>query len=119
VSLQVRQAFVGSILSEAPVSMAEWYCYSVAWIGLGIVLVLAGIRFKSEALRYGSLIVMLLAIGKVFLLDTARLEDLYRVLSLLGLGLSLLGLGYVYQRFVFRQPEQRTVVPEQQQRESR
>ena len=115
VSLSVRQAFVGPVLSEAPVSMPEWYSYSLAWIVLGVILILAGIRFKSSALRYGSLAVMLLAIGKVFLLDTARLEDLYRVLSLLGLGLSLLGLGYVYQRYVFRGPPERKVVSEPRQ----
>ena len=33
---------------------------------------------------------MALAVGKVFLYDTAHLTDLYRVLSFLGLGLSLL-----------------------------
>jgi uncharacterized membrane protein len=115
VSLEVRQGFVGSVLvlEQSPVSMAEWYGYSLAWVILGIALVLAGIRFKSSALRYGSLVVMLLAIGKVFLLDTARLDDLYRVLSLLGLGLSLLGLGYLYQRYVFRRPGERVITSTQ------
>lgn len=55
-------------------------------------------------LRWASLAVMLLAVGKVFLLDTARLRDLYRVFSLLGLGLSLLLLAFLYQRFVFAHP---------------
>ena len=44
---------------------------------------------------------MLLAVGKVFLYDTAELEGLYRVFSFFGLGFSLLGLSYVYTRFVF------------------
>ena len=38
----------------------------------------------------------------MFLFDTAHLADLYRVFSFLGLGLSLLLLAYLYQRFVFR-----------------
>ena len=37
-----------------------------------------------------------------FLFDAASLSGLYRVLSFLGLGLSLVALGWVYQRFVFR-----------------
>jgi uncharacterized membrane protein len=53
--------------------------------------------------RYASLGVMLLAVVKVFLFDTASLGDLYRVLSFLGLGLSLIVLGWLYQKFVFRQ----------------
>jgi len=46
--------------------------------------------------------VMVVSVGKVFLFETRHLEDLYRVMSFLGLGLSLFGLAYVYQRFVFR-----------------
>jgi uncharacterized membrane protein len=38
---------------------------------------------------------------KVFVFDTGNLTGLYRVASLLGLGLTLLGLAYVYQRWVF------------------
>ena len=52
-------------------------------------------------LRYASLAVLLLAIGKVFLFDTAALDGLFRVASFLGLGLTLMALGFVYQRFVF------------------
>ena len=48
---------------------------------------------------------MLLAVGKVFLYDMSELKDLYRVLSFFGLGVSLLALGYIYQRFVLREPE--------------
>jgi uncharacterized membrane protein len=45
---------------------------------------------------------MLLAVGKVFLYDTSTLSDLYRVLSFFGLGVALLLLAWLYQRFVFR-----------------
>lgn len=102
VSLQVRQYFHHPMLNTDGVSNPEMYSYSVAWIILGIVLVAMGIRFKSRSIRYASLAVMLIAIGKVFLLDTAHLEDLYRVISFLGLGITLMVLGYVYQRFVFK-----------------
>ena len=43
----------------------------------------------------------LLAVGKVFLLDAAVLTGLYRVASFFGLGVSLMVIGYVYQRVVF------------------
>ena len=44
-----------------------------------------GLVTGSASLRYGSLAVMLVAVAKVAL-DTAQLRDLWRVLSLLGLG---------------------------------
>jgi uncharacterized membrane protein len=102
ISLTVRQLFHGAFLDAGPADAAERYAYSAAWVLYGVGLLLAGIARRGPILRYGSLAVMLLAVAKVFLYDTARLSDLYRVLSFLGLGASLLLLGFLYQRFVFR-----------------
>ena len=104
VSLEVRQAFQGNVLSgETPTSVVERWSYSVAWIVFGAVLLMLGVARRGKMLRYASLAVMLLVIGKVFLYDTANLSDLWRVFSFLGLGVSLLALAWVYQRFVFQE----------------
>ncbi len=107
VSLEVRQGFVGSdlLLKTHPITQAESYGYSMAWVSLALILLAGGLVTGSTALRYGSLAVMLVAVGKVAI-DSFKLQDLWRVLSLLGLGLSLIVLGYVYQRYVFRRPKQ-------------
>ncbi len=102
ISLTVRQLFHGAFLDHAAAGAPERYAYSAAWVLYGIGLLLAGIARRGPILRFGSLAVMLLAVAKVFLYDTARLSDLYRVLSFLGLGASLLLLGFLYQRHVFR-----------------
>jgi uncharacterized membrane protein len=102
VTLEVRQWFHGPYLDRAAASNAEWYAYSAAWVVFGTLLLVLGIITQGLTLRWASLLVMLLAVGKVFLSDTAHLRDLYRVLSLLGLGASLLLLAFLYQRFVFR-----------------
>jgi uncharacterized membrane protein len=102
VTLEVRQWFRGEFLDGSGATLAESYAYSAAWIALGITLLAGGIATRGLVLRWGSLIVMLLSVGKVFLFDTAHLRDLYRVFSLLGLGVSLLLLAFLYQRFVFR-----------------
>jgi uncharacterized membrane protein len=102
VTLEVRQAFRGEYLEGSVAKGAEQYAYSAAWILLATFLLVLGLVRKSRALRLASLPVMLLAVGKVFLYDTATLSDLYRVFSFLGLGVSLLLLAWLYQRFVFR-----------------
>jgi len=104
VTLSVRQGFAGPVLDldAVDVTKPEFYGYSMAWVALGLTLLGLGVWSGSRTLRIGSLVVMLLAVGKVFLFDAAALRDLYRVLSFLGLGLSLMGLGYVYQRWVFK-----------------
>ena len=103
-TLEVRQAFQGAFLDGHSMASSEKYAYSIAWVLFGTVLLVMGIATRGPVLRFASLAVMLLAVGKVFLYDTAELRDLYRVFSFLGLGLSLLLLAFLYQRFVFGGP---------------
>ncbi len=102
-SLEVRQAFQGSVLNGPTTSIVERWSYSAAWTLFGAALLVLGVTRKGKMHRYASLAVMLLVIAKVFLYDMANLSDLWRVFSFLGLGVSLLALAWVYQRFVFRE----------------
>jgi uncharacterized membrane protein len=82
---------------------------SVAWALYALVLLAIGVRSKSSALRWLSLGILVLTLGKVFLHDLGELEDLYRVASLVGLAGSLIVVSLIYQRFVFRtDPEDET-----------
>lgn len=101
ISLNVRQIFQGNFLNEASVTGNEVYAYSAAWLALGIGLLVAGAAWKDKILRFASLGVMVLAVGKVFLYDARELEGLLRVASFFGLGASLLGLSWFYTRYVF------------------
>ena len=47
---------------------------------------MVGVGANRKGLRFGSAIIMLVAVFKVFLFDTSSLEGFYRVLSLFGLG---------------------------------
>lgn len=101
ISLNVRYFFQGEYLNGNVTTDAEVYSYSVAWLLLGIGLLFTGVIKHDRMLRYASLAVMVLTVGKVFLYDSSELEGLYRVFSFFGLGLSLLGLSWFYTRFVF------------------
>ena len=105
-SMFVRHGFSGDgyVLIASNLDSAERYAYSLAWVVFGGVLLVAGVFTKLDTLRYGSLAILLLAVGKVFLIDTANLDNLYRVFSFFGLGVTLIGLGYLYQRLVFKRP---------------
>ncbi len=101
ITFEVRQAFQGSRLDSGAPTTAESYAYSFAWIALAFVMAVIGVRQGLQGLRYGSAIIMLVAVFKVFLFDTANLEGIFRVLSLFGLGVALFVLAYLYRRFVF------------------
>jgi hypothetical protein len=77
---------------------------SMAWIVYAIILLLLGVSKQRGGLRWASLLLLLLTIGKVFLFDLGHLEGLMRAASVAGLGVSLLLVSVLYQRFVFRRP---------------
>jgi uncharacterized membrane protein len=105
ISLNIRHFFQGEFLNSRTASNAEIYSYSAIWLLFGIALLFGGIARQNKMLRYASLSIILLAIGKVFLFDASELEGLYRVFSFLGLGIVLIGLSYFYSKFVFKDSE--------------
>jgi uncharacterized membrane protein len=114
-SLMVTRAFHGPMLTDGPFTDAEQYTYSAVWLAFGVVLLIVGIFLRSQPVRLCSAAVVLLTVGKVFLVDMAGLTGVWRALSFIGLGLVLVGIGYLYQRLLFsKKPpaaEAETVAP--------
>jgi uncharacterized membrane protein len=102
ITLEIRHLFHPDAmgLDMGPVEDAELWAWSGAWLAYGALLMAAGIRLNAKKLRLTALGVIGLVCGKVFLVDMGGLVGLWRVLSFLGLGLTLIALGAVYRRFV-------------------
>ena len=100
-TLEVRQGFQGRFMDTGLPTNPEWFAYSVAWIIFAGLLLAIGLMTQSKGLRLASMTVMFAAVLKVFLFDTRHLQDEWRVLSYFGLGVSLLVLAWVYQKYVF------------------
>lgn len=97
----VRQAAHGTLLTGA-VGNAENLGYSAALLGLALAWLWLGIRAASRTLRIAGLALLTLVTLKVFLVDAAALDGVLRILSFLGLGLALIGIGWAYSRFLGR-----------------
>jgi uncharacterized membrane protein len=99
-TLEVRHLFnAGPIgLRSAPVQDAELWAWSGAWLAYGVVVMAIGIAAADRRVRLAALAVVGLTSAKVFIFDMSGLVGLWRVLSFLGLGLVLIGLGAVYRR---------------------
>ncbi|GAB4354334.1 MAG: DUF2339 domain-containing protein [Kiloniellaceae bacterium] len=100
-SLEVRRAFHGPVLSLGTTGDGELLTYSLVWLGYAWLLFVLGLRTGYASLRYASLAVLGVATGKVLLFDWGSLEGLYRFASFAVLGFSLLGIPFLYQRLVF------------------
>ncbi|MBB5705609.1 DUF2339 domain-containing protein [Sphingopyxis panaciterrulae] len=94
----LRQAFHGSLLVEPGVAPAENILRSLLLLLLAIGFLLWGIRVGRQDWRIASLVLMLAAVGKVFLFDASGLEGLLRIGSFVALGFSLIGIGWLYSR---------------------
>lgn len=99
VAAAVRQAAHGSLLT-GPVTTSENYGYSAAFLLLALAWLAFGIRSGARDLRLAGLALLTAITLKVFLVDAAALDGLLRILSFLGLGVALIGIGWAYSRFL-------------------
>jgi uncharacterized membrane protein len=100
-TLQVTRLYRGPVLTEGVIGDAETYTYSVVWLAYGVALLLFGIWTASQPARLASAAIVILTVAKVFLIDMADLTGVWRALSFIGLGLVLVGIGWLYQRLLF------------------
>jgi uncharacterized membrane protein len=98
VAASLRQLFHGSLLAVGGVGQAEDIGRSLAAIALAIGFLRWGIWKRERPWRIASLVLMLLAVAKVFVVDTSGLEGLVRIASFVALGFSLIGIGWLYSR---------------------
>ena len=71
---------------------------SAFWAALGFGALVAGLARDLKPLRLGGLALLGIAVGKVFVVDLAALQSIWRVGSFLALGLLLLAGAFAYQR---------------------
>ena len=83
----------------ANMRMAELASYSVVWALYAAGIVVMGFLLQSRFYRMLGLLAFAPILGKVFLVDLAQLDQLARVLATFALGISLLGVSFLYQKF--------------------
>ena len=71
---------------------------SAFWSVTGLAALVFGLLRDERRIRLGGLVLLAVAVVKVFLYDLSTLESLYRVLSFVALGLLSLAGAFAYQR---------------------
>jgi uncharacterized membrane protein len=102
---EIRDYFEKAIALNDP-SVAERELESIkqlmlsgAWLAFSISLMAYGIIGRERTLRFLAIVLFGVAILKIFIYDLSFLETLYRIFSFIGLGLILLAVSYLYQRY--------------------
>ena len=74
------------------------FAWSALWMLYGAALMIVGFRRRAPFLRWLSLGLLAITVGKVFLYDLSALQRIYRILSFIGLGVLLLAISFAYQK---------------------
>jgi uncharacterized membrane protein len=72
---------------------------SSSWLVYSVILMVIGLWKRRRDLRLFSIALFAIAILKIFFIDLSFMQTLYRIFSFGALGLILLGVSYLYQRY--------------------
>lgn len=98
VILAIRRYFQGPFIGiDRGAGGAEWLCYTVALLAIGVGLLAWGLLKHRRLARLASSAFIVVAVLKAFLSDMADLDGIWRALSFIGLGLVLIGIARAYQ----------------------
>ncbi|PWU13096.1 MAG: hypothetical protein C5B50_20045 [Verrucomicrobia bacterium] len=78
---------------------ASGFYLTASWSVLALVLFAIGIALRERIYRWLGLGILACALGRVVVFDVWRLEMIYRVLSFMALGIVLLVLGFIYNKY--------------------
>jgi predicted membrane protein DUF2339 len=84
------------------VTLAQDLTYTIGWLVFGLLLLGAGIALHSRVARVTAVALIAVTAFKAFLYDMGSLGGLYRVVSLVGLAVSLSLVALALQRFVLQ-----------------
>jgi uncharacterized membrane protein len=97
--------YFGKTNTALDAALAQHLSLSILWTAYASALLFWGIQNKSALLRWQSLVLFGLVVGKVFLYDLSFLERAYRIFSFFVLGAVLLGVSFLYQRKLAKERE--------------
>jgi len=93
----VHVAILGWLLRELSIFQHGQGIVTIAWGVYAVILLITGLRMNSTQLRNVAMATLLVVVGKLFLVDLAELETIWRVLLFLGFGGLFLFLSYYFQ----------------------
>jgi uncharacterized membrane protein len=88
--------------------IARDFSFSAIWIIYGAAMMVIGFWKRSAFIRWQAMVLLAVTIGKVFLYDSRKLQQGYRILSFIALGAMLMAISYAYHRDWFKLSPRKT-----------
>jgi peptidoglycan/LPS O-acetylase OafA/YrhL len=87
------------LVSRWILQQTSGFYLTVGWSALALVLFIAGMATRERVYRWLGLAVLACAMGRVVIFDVWKLETLYRIFTFMALGVVLLILGFIYNKY--------------------
>ena len=78
---------------------AQQLSLSLIWMLYATFLIVVGFRKGYKPMRYMALLLFAITILKVFIVDLSALERFYRIISFVALGIILIAVSLLYQKY--------------------
>jgi len=88
--------------------IARDFSFSAIWIIYGAAMMVIGFWKRSAFIRWQAMVLVAVTIGKVFLYDSRMLQQGYRILTFIALGVVLMAISYAYHRDWFKLSPRKT-----------
>lgn len=102
ISFEIHNIFVSpseGFTYSTKMGMQELASYSIFWTICGAALTLTGFVLRYKLLRIIGLVYLFIVLAKVFFVDLGNLTLMPRILALAVLGVILLGISFLYQKY--------------------
>jgi len=86
-------------VSRWVLEQASGFYLTASWSLLALAMFTCGIMLRERVYRWLGLGILACALGRVVVFDVWKLETLYRILSFMALGIVLLVLGFIYNKY--------------------
>jgi len=87
------------LISQWVLLGASGFYLTASWSALAFAFIGGGVLLREKIYRWVGLGILASALGRIVIFDVWRLETFYRVLSFMALGVVLVALGFIYNKY--------------------
>ena len=87
------------LMGKMVTTVQSGFLLTISWSVLAFAVLVFGFLLKERAYRLLGLGILIVSIARLFIVDVSQLDTMYRSISFVVLGLLILALGFLYNRF--------------------
>jgi hypothetical protein len=87
------------LISQWVLLGASGFYLTASWSALAFTFIGGGVLLREKIYRWMGLVILASALGRIVIFDVWKLETFYRVLSFMALGVVLVALGFIYNKY--------------------